>query len=141
MSQADVEDHFRHFYILDKEYVHFIKGYFSMSLPSLRKEFLSKNTKLAVLRGDGDMFESYYDILYNLYEFVPIGGYFICDDCPKIKVAENAVVNFRKDHNITDPIQYVMDSDVGTYWRKSKMVNVNYNAYLRWNQTRSFEKN
>ena len=34
-----------------------------------------------MLYGDGDMFESFYDILYNLYEFVPVGGWFVCDDC------------------------------------------------------------
>ena len=27
------------------------------------------------------MFESYYDILYNLYELIPVGGWFVCDDC------------------------------------------------------------
>jgi len=139
VSQTDVEDHFRRFQMLD-ERVHFVKGFFSASLPKLRVEFITKNIKLAVLRGDGDMFESYYDILYNLYEFVPVGGYFICDDCPKISVAESAVAQFRRDHNITDPIKYVTGSVVGSYWRKSKMVPVNYDAYLAWNQTRSFSR-
>ena len=63
---------------------------------------------LAVLRMDGDMYESLTDTLYNLYEFVPVGGYVICDDCHirgtgKMGIGESAkaVDDFRKLHGIT----------------------------------------
>ena len=47
------------------------QGFFADSLPRARAEIGA----IAVLRIDGDMYESYMDILYNLYEFVPVGGY------------------------------------------------------------------
>merc|ERR1719242_1464811 len=103
VSQSEVEDNFKQFVSLDDN-VRFRKGYFSESLPKLREELTADGRQLAVLRGDGDMFESYYDILYNLYEFVPVGGYFICDDCPAIPEAQRAIETFRESHGITDQL-------------------------------------
>merc|ERR1719428_2154394 len=90
---------------------------------------------IAVLRGDGDMFESYFDILFNLYEFLPIGGFFICDDCPQILPAERAIQEFRRIHNITEPISSPWRG-ISTFWRKERDVHVDYGYYLRWNATR-----
>lgn len=77
VSVHEVAANFNHVGVLDGG-VRFVRGYFRYSLPVLRREFLSSKRHIAVLRGDADMFDGYYDILYNLYEFVPIGGYFIC---------------------------------------------------------------
>merc|ERR1712070_1050594 len=60
--------------------VHFVKGYFRDSLPRFRTGDL-QHVQLAVLRGDGDMYESYLDILFNMYDRLSVGGFFICDDC------------------------------------------------------------
>ena len=69
-----------------------------------------------------DMYESYMDILFNLYEFVSVGGYFICDDCPKISVAQRAINDFRDHHHITDPLLKVQGSIDGSYWQKGAPV-------------------
>lgn len=137
VSQTEVEENLKRFVKLDDN-VHFIKGYFSESLPKVRADIQKDGRKLAVLRGDGDMYESYMDILYNLYEFVPIGGYFICDDCPRIEVAQQAIDEFRKLHDIQEPIQKVEGSSMGSFWRKASATFVNYTRYLEWNATRDF---
>jgi len=137
VSQSQVEQNFKHFQALD-ENVHFRKGYFAESLPKVREELLENGRQLAILRGDGDMYESYMDILYNLYEFVPVGGWFICDDCPTIGEAQRAIDDFRTQHDILEPIQRVKDSIMGSVWRKTTPTVVNYTKYLEWNATRVF---
>lgn len=136
VSESEVRRNFESFRMLDDN-VHFVKGYFAHSLPLLRQELRGQ---LAVLRGDGDMYESYFDILFNLYEFVPVGGYFICDDCPLVPMVEQAVQDFRRLHGITDEIMSVQDRSegTGTFWKKSSMTPVDYGYYLKWNATRTF---
>ena len=41
------------------------KGFFIDSLPLLRKQLLSSGERLAILRMDGDMYDSTADILYD----------------------------------------------------------------------------
>eukprot|EP00419_Tripos_fusus_P004927 CAMPEP_0172692072 /NCGR_PEP_ID=MMETSP1074-20121228/24983_1 /TAXON_ID=2916 /ORGANISM="Ceratium fusus, Strain PA161109" /LENGTH=410 /DNA_ID=CAMNT_0013512205 /DNA_START=29 /DNA_END=1258 /DNA_ORIENTATION=- len=135
VSQSEVEGNFKRFVPLDDN-VRFRKGYFSESLPKVREELLAQGRQLAVLRGDGDMYESYMDILYNLYEFVPVGGYFICDDCHGIPGAQRAIDDFRKHNAIGDPIQIISDSAGGSFWRKGSATFVNYTKYLEWCKTR-----
>jgi len=139
VSQSEVEANFEQFVPLDDN-VRFRKGYFSESLPEVRKELQRDGRQLAVLRGDGDMYESYTDILYNLYEFVSVGGYFICDDCPAIAEAKKAIEDFRKHHAIEDPLQTVDGSAMGTFWQKGSATLVNYTKYLEWNATRKFKE-
>ena len=57
-----------------------IKGYFVHSLPPLRAALVGSNERLAILRMDGDMYDSTVDILYNLYDLVSVGGYIVVDD-------------------------------------------------------------
>lgn len=135
VSLDQVRNNFERFQMLDNN-VLFVKGFFSQSLPVLRTHFQDEGRHISVLRGDGDMFESYYDILFNLYEFVPVGGYFICDDCPGIKEAENAVQQFRRHHKITEEILSVRGSASGTFWRKEREVLTDYAYYVKWNSTR-----
>jgi hypothetical protein len=65
-------------YGLLSERVRFVKGFFAESLREKAAE-LGMN-KLAILRMDGDMYESYMDVLFNLYERVSVGGVVIVDD-------------------------------------------------------------
>lgn len=139
VSQSEVERNFEQFVPLDGN-VRFRKGYFSESLPEVRKELRRDGRQLAVLRGDGDMYESYMDILYNLYEFVPVGGYFICDDCPGISEAQKAIDDFRNHHAIEDPLQIVNGSQFGAFWQKGSATPVDYAKYLEWCTTRKFRK-
>lgn len=137
VSQEEVAENFKSFQALDDN-VLLRKGFFSESLPKVRHELKEQGRQIAVLRGDGDMYESFMDILYNLYEFVPVGGYFICDDCPKIAEAQRAIDDFRKHHGISAPMVRVEGSAYGSFWRKEVATDVDYNTYLLWNSTRSF---
>lgn len=135
VSVDQVADNFRAMAALDNG-VRFHKGFFQHSLPPLRLQFQKEGRKIAVLRGDGDMLESYWDILYNMYEFVPIGGYFICDDCPAIPEAMRGINEFRQKHGIQEPLHTVVGSAFGMYWQKEKDVAVQYSDYVAWNNTR-----
>ena len=94
------------------------------------------------------MYESYLDILYNLYELIPVGGIFICDDCTLIREAQRAITEFRTRHGITDRVHITGigmlregDHTYGlTWWKKTKPVSVDYTWYEKWNATRSLER-
>jgi len=61
--------------------VEFLKGLFKDTLPAFRKERISSGSKpISILRLDGNFYDSYQDCLYNLYDFVPVGGVIIFDD-------------------------------------------------------------
>ena len=83
-------------------------------MPLLRMHLLQQKRQISVLYADGDMFESFYDILYNLYDLLVPGGWFICDDCGIILEAGEAVQQFRVDHNLTEPTyRYAEFGDYG----------------------------
>mmetsp|Transcript_122434 Transcript_122434/g.222656 ORF Transcript_122434/g.222656 Transcript_122434/m.222656 type:complete len:347 (-) Transcript_122434:155-1195(-) len=139
VSQEEVEQNFKSFQALDSN-VQFRKGYFSDTMPVIRQELKQQGRQLAVLRGDGDMYESYMDILYNLYDSIAAGGYFICDDCPTIPEAQRAIDDFRAHHGISSPFQTI-HSHMGLFWQKEKTSSsVDYDWYLKWNATRIFNK-
>jgi len=70
VSKSAVQQNFRKFDLLDRN-VTFLEGYFVNSLSQIRDNI----TELAILRLDGDMYESTMDILFDLYEKVTIGGF------------------------------------------------------------------
>ena len=95
VSLEAVRANFRVAGFLDNK-VHFVKGFFNDSLPSLsRKKF-----RIAVLRADVDMYESTMDILFNLYSKLSVGGFLIIDDWG-IPVARKAVRHFFHIHGIS----------------------------------------
>ena len=110
--------------------IYFLKGFFNESLPFFRSYLLEHESLItslgyekgiALLRMDGDMYQSTVDILYNLYEFVPVGGYVIVDDWFGFP-AKDACEDFFRVHNISPEIVKI---DVyAVYWRKSEMVSV-----------------
>lgn len=109
ISQEQVANNFRKYDLLD-ERVCFLKGWFKDTLPAAPID------KLALLRLDGDMYQSTMDALNNLYHKLSIGGYVIVDDWGAVPGCKQAVEEFRAMHNITDPI---MEIDwAGVYWQK-----------------------
>ncbi|KAL3770007.1 hypothetical protein ACHAWO_013383 [Cyclotella atomus] len=66
---------FSQYGLLDSNVV-FAKGFFNDTMPPLSKHI----QKLAIMRLDGDMYESTVDVLYNLYDKLSIGGFVIMDD-------------------------------------------------------------
>ena len=73
VSADDVRAGFTHYGLLD-ERVMFLEGWFKDTLPAAPIE------RLAILRLDGDMYESTMDALVALYDKVSKGGFVIVDD-------------------------------------------------------------
>ena len=74
--------------------------------------------KLALVRLDGDWYESTMDGLVNLYPKLSIGGYIIIDDYGAVKGCRDAVEDYRKEHNITEKI--IQIDPAGVYWQRLK---------------------
>jgi len=90
--------------------VRFLKGWFRDTLPAAPIE------RLAVLRLDGDMYQSTMDTLVNLYPKVSQGGYVIVDDYGAIPACRQAVNDYRAANGITEEIR---DIDwTGIFWQK-----------------------
>jgi hypothetical protein len=104
-----VKENFRRYGLLDDQ-VEFLSGWFKDSLPEAPID------RLAVLRLDGDLYESTMDALNNLYPKLSTGGFLIVDDYA-IPGCRDAVRDFRRKHDIEDPIQTV--DYTGVYWRRT----------------------
>ena len=109
VSVEEVKENFKRFGLLDGQ-VKFLKGWFKDTLPVAPLE------KLAILRLDGDLYESTMDVLANLYAKVSHGGFIIVDDYHSWPTCKRAVDDFREEHEIKDPLEEVDGSRV--YWRR-----------------------
>lgn len=109
ISLEQVQENFRRYGLLDDQ-VRFIKGWFRDTLPSAPVK------SIAVLRLDGDLYESTMDALTYLYPKVEPGGYVIVDDYNFIPACQQAVCDYRSAHRITEDIVKV--DWTGVYWRK-----------------------
>jgi O-methyltransferase len=112
VSKEQVAENFRKYGLLDDRVV-FLKGWFKDTLPTAPIQ------KLAMMRLDGDMYESTMDALKALYDKLSPGGFCIIDDyvLPNCRAA---VEDFRKKRGITEPLIEI-DQD-GRYWRKQQGV-------------------
>lgn len=110
ISLDRVKETFARYGLLEENVV-FLKGWFKDSLPVAPVE------KLALLRMDGDLYESTMDALTNLYDKVVPGGFIIIDDNPTFEVCKKAVDEFRKLRGIND--QIIQIDPMSAYWRKS----------------------
>jgi O-methyltransferase len=90
--------------------VKFLVGWFKDTLPNAPIE------KLAVLRLDGDLYESTIESLDALYAKVSPGGYVIADDYGSIPACRKAVDDFRARHGVTAQINRI--DWAGAYWQK-----------------------
>lgn len=107
ISREEVEVNFRRYDLLDERVV-FLEGWFKDTLPKAPIE------KLAILRLDGDMYESTIQALHALYHKVSPGGFVIVDDYVLPPCAK-AVDDFRTRHGIMAPLQEVDGAAV--WWR------------------------
>ena len=110
VSEEVVKANFQRYGLLDKQ-VKFLPGWFSDTLA------LAPIERLAILRLDGDMYESTMTALECLYEKVSPGGFVIVDDYQKIEACREAVNDYRSQHGIGDSIQTIDDD--GVFWLKS----------------------
>jgi O-methyltransferase len=90
--------------------VEFVEGYFKETLPTLR------GRRWSVVRLDGDTYEATRVGLDSLYPGLSAGGYLIVDDYGLIPECHAAVHDFRREHEITEPIEKIDFN--GIRWRK-----------------------
>ena len=109
VSMEQVQDNFKKYGLLDDQ-VKFLKGWFKDSLPTAPIE------RIAVLRLDGDLYESTWDAITALYPKLSIGGYILIDDYGSIDSCAKAITDFRKQHGIVELIHKVDQS--GVFWRR-----------------------
>lgn len=110
VPRAEVEANFRRYGLLDQQVV-FLEGWFKDTLPT------APIGKLAILRLDGDMYESTMDALNALYGKVSPGGFVIIDDYV-LKACAQAVNDFRSTHGILAPM-YDVDG-AAVWWQVPK---------------------
>lgn len=112
VSLEEVMGNFASFDLLDAQVV-FHKGWFRDTMAQVASE------NIAVLRLDGDLYESTIDPLNALYDRIPDGGYVIVDDYLLIPSAKQAVHDFLDARHET---QIIHDIDgVGVFFRKNEM--------------------
>jgi O-methyltransferase len=109
VSLEQVQENFRRYGLLDEQ-VRFLKGYFRDTLPSAPVE------RLAVLRLDGDLYESTIIALESLYPKLSPGGFVIIDDYKVVVPCRAAVDDFRARHGITELIEEM--NWHGVHWRR-----------------------
>ena len=108
VSLEQVQENFRRFGLFDGQ-VKFLKGWFCDTLPTAPVD------KLAVLRLDGDMYESTMDALISLYPKVSPGGYVIIDDYHAWPACRQAVNDYRATCRIWNKLQEI--DGTGICWR------------------------
>ena len=88
MPLEHVKENFQRYGLLDEQ-VRFVKGWFRDTLPHVPIE------RLAVLRLDGDLYESTIQALDGLYHKLSPGGFVIVDDYGNVPACRQAVNDFR----------------------------------------------
>jgi O-methyltransferase len=109
VSEAEVRANFERYGLLDDQ-VRFLPGWFKDTLQDAPID------RVAVLRLDGDLYESTMQGLDALYPRLSPGGFCIVDDYLAVKPCEQAVTDYRAKHGISAEI---VDIDgTGVFWRK-----------------------
>lgn len=133
-SLDEVKETFAKYGVLDDK-VKFLKGFFSDTIPSAGIE------KLSVIRLDGaccmgracwavawfltssvctatgDTYESTMTALEPLYPKLQVGGYVIVDDYNSLTDCKRAIDDYRRKHNITEPL--VAIDNLSVYWQRT----------------------
>jgi len=111
VSLEEVKRNFARYGLLDDQ-VRFLGGWFRDTLPHAPIE------RLALLRLDGDMYESTIQALQHLYSKVSVGGYIIIDDYGLLEPCRAAVEDFRAQNGISEALNWIDWSVV--YWQRQQ---------------------
>jgi O-methyltransferase len=111
VPETEVRKNFEAYGLLDDQVV-FVNGFFRDTLPPL------KGHSFALLRLDGDMYESTMDALTNLYDGLSPGGFIIVDDYGSLNSCRLAVHDFLDARSLKIEINR-FDGAVG-WWRKPR---------------------
>jgi O-methyltransferase len=108
VSLDTVKQNFERYGLLDEQ-VKFLPGWFRDTLPTAPIE------RLALLRLDGDMYESTIVALRSLYPKLSKGGYVIVDDYGAMPACRQAVTDFRCDLGIKAELRQI--DWTGVFWQ------------------------
>jgi hypothetical protein len=111
ISFEDVRDRFDRYGLLDDQ-VKFLRGWFRDTLPSAPIE------RLALLRLDGDLYDSTYDALNALYPRLSVGGYAIVDNYGDFEECRRAVHDYLAASGAEAELQRIDDEAV--FWQKRR---------------------
>jgi hypothetical protein len=106
----EVKSAFARYGLLDEQVV-FLQGFFADTLPDAPID------RLAVIRLDGDTYESTRDGISLLYPKLSEGGFCVVDDYGAFSECRRAIDEYRQAHKIEDEI--IAIDKMGVYWRKS----------------------
>jgi len=109
VSFEEVRKNFARYNMLDDQ-VMFLRGWFNDTLPKAPIQ------KLAILRLDGDLYESTIQALQSLYPKLTPGGFIIIDDYHDLPGCRKAVEDFRAHNAITDVLEDI--DGQASFWRK-----------------------
>lgn len=105
-----VRENFRRYDLLDDQ-VRFLEGWFEDTLPTAPID------TLALLRLDGDLYQSTMDALDALHPKVAPGGIVIVDDYHGWPQCRQAVDDYRTRHGVDDPMVEI--DWTGVHWRRA----------------------
>lgn len=111
VSLDDVKNNFKEYDIALTNVI-FKKGWFKDTLPESEKEI----SNIALLRLDGDYYESTILALTHLYPKLSQGGYLIIDDYNAFECCKSAVDDYRKKMGIKEPIQSIDKEAI--FWQR-----------------------
>ena len=109
VPEAEVRANFQRYGLLDDQ-VRFLPGWFKDTLHDAPID------RIALLRLDGDLYESTIQALDALYPRLSPGGFCIIDDYHAIRACRQAVADYRAKHGVSAEIVEI--DGMGVLWRK-----------------------
>ena len=121
VKEQDVRNWFQQLGVMN-EYVHFHVGLFKDTVPLWNPE-----KKIAVLRIDGNFYDSYQDAMYYLYGSVSVGGIIIFDDV----ISHPSVAQFWNDFKNEQGLEITLNQiDAQSAWfRKPSEITLNWKYF------------
>jgi O-methyltransferase len=110
VSLEEVQANFAVYGLLDQQ-VRFVKGWFSETLPGLASQ------RFALIRLDGDLYESTMDALKALYPRLSPGGFVVIDDYA-MRSSRTAVHDYLDQHG--EKVTFERIDDYSVWWQKAR---------------------
>jgi len=110
VSEDEVRRNFEKFRLFDDQVI-LLKGWFKDTIP------LVPSDRIAILRLDGDLYESTIIPLKHLFDRVSVGGWIIVDDYEWVPACKLAVRDFLSERGLT-PVVHQIDG-VGVFFEKA----------------------
>jgi O-methyltransferase len=99
IAVEDVTEHFARFGL--ERGVRFVPGFFQDTMATLQDE------RWAIVRLDGDSYDATWLTLQSMYPRLSEGGYLIVDDYGALDECRQAVEEFRRHHELSEPLEQV----------------------------------